>query len=136
MKLLQITKFFEPCTCVSFSSPSHSRPADYMSCSKIFALIVKVARNQIGSKSVAIFFRKFRLVYNKVSSGAFSLNINASSLAFHHTPSVFAHGSGSVSRSTSDFRSCNGTCSNTLDELHSHFRAYIPAADSNRASCV
>ena len=49
----------------------------------------------------------------------------------HHTPSVFAHGSGSVSRSTSDFRSRNGTCSNTRDELGSHFRAYIPAVDNN-----
>ena len=91
---------------VSLNSSFHSRLAVRMSCSNIFALIVKGAGNPIGSKSVA-FFRKIRLAYTIASSGAFSLNVNASSVACYLTPSVLTHGSGSVSISTSNFWSHN-----------------------------
>ena len=38
----------------------------------------------------------------------FSLNVNMSSSASHHTPNVFIDGNWSLSKSTSDFRSCDG----------------------------
>lgn len=93
--------------CISFSSNSSSRslPAVHISWSIIFALTVKGASRPMESNSVAIFFRKFRFVYIMSTFGEFSLNVNTSLSALHHTPSILVHSIGPLSRSTSDFRS-------------------------------
>ena len=65
-------------TSESSISSSHSKPAVYMVCSNIFARILNGASRPVGSNSVAIFFKKLRLVYFMSLSGAFSLNVNTS----------------------------------------------------------
>ena len=120
----------------SVSSSSHSKPAVHISCSNIFAVIVKGTNSPIGANSVAIFFRKFRFVYTMVSYEAFSLNVNTSSWANHQAPSGLAHGNWSQSKFTSAFRSCRGIRASNLDEIDSHLRACMPASDNRMYSSI
>ena len=55
------------------SGSSQSNPEVHISCSRIFAPITYGARNPIGSNSMAILRRKFRLVNWNFSSGGFTL---------------------------------------------------------------
>ena len=118
------------------NSSSHSSLATHISCIITLARMVNGAKKPTGSNNVAIFFRKFRLVIWKFSSGGFALNVNMSSSESHVIPSVFTVGRGSLLMSTSDALSLIGIFSRSWGELDNHLGACIPALLHRSSNCL
>ena len=126
----QFVTFFEM---LSGKKSSQSRPVIHISCNKTYPCTTYGERNPSGSKSVAIFFRKLRLVYSSsLQQGSLaSLNVNISSLAFHNIPKDLMEGKSSHFKLTSIVLSSSGISFKTSDSFDTQFRAWIPAFPHN-----
>ena len=108
------------------------KPVIHISCNITFPCATYGKRNLSGSKRVAIFFRMLCLAcsFSLHQVALASLNVNASSFAFHNIPKVLMGGNSPHFKLTC-IASSSGISFKTSDSFNIHFSAYIPAFPHN-----